>query len=139
MGEKVTWKVIGGHTISFGDVPSYDAQFRMAEDGTVSLNPSHYEPQGGWPGMPEHEDEGDEGPPGEEGSSEGGPPSEEDDGPPPEVSLDAGTWDGDGFVSSGVVFGEGSPLLYSVTFSKAGTYDYACLIHPRMVGKVTVR
>ena len=86
--------------------------------------------------MPPHEEE-DEGPP-EGGTGEEGPP-EEDEGPPPEVSLDAGTWDGEGFVSSGVVFGEGSPLLYSVTFSRAGTYDYACLIHPRMVGKVTVR
>jgi amicyanin len=37
-----------------------------------------------------------------------------------------------------------SPLLkdgdtYSVTFTKAGTFDYICAIHPRMTGKVIVR
>ena len=28
---------------------------------------------------------------------------------------------------------------YSVTFTKAGTYPYACLIHPGMIGKVVVK
>jgi plastocyanin len=27
---------------------------------------------------------------------------------------------------------------FSFTFSKAGTYDYVCLIHPNMVGQVVV-
>jgi plastocyanin len=28
---------------------------------------------------------------------------------------------------------------YSYTFSKAGTYDYYCSIHPKMVGKIVVQ
>src|SRR5437870_13655765 len=31
-----------------------------------------------------------------------------------------------------------SGQTYAFTFSKSGTYDYVCLIHPHMVGKVVV-
>jgi len=30
-------------------------------------------------------------------------------------------------------------VTYSVTFTKAGTYKYACLVHPQMVGEVDVQ
>ena len=33
--------------------------------------------------------------------------------------------------------GEGF-FAYKLTFTKAGTYNYACLIHPAMEGTVTV-
>jgi plastocyanin len=59
--------------------------------------------------------------------------SEEDE--PPIQHVDAGRWNGRGFLSSGVQSG-GS---YTVTFTTPGTYPYACLIHPRMVGEVVVR
>lgn len=66
-----------------------------------------------------------------------GPPGEgaEGEGPPPPVDVDAGAWDGDGFLSSGVQYGG----TYTVTFTRPGIYPYACLIHPRMVGEVVVR
>jgi plastocyanin len=28
---------------------------------------------------------------------------------------------------------------YSYTFEKAGTFDYACLVHPQMKGTIVVR
>jgi plastocyanin len=58
------------------------------------------------------------------------PPGEE--GPPPPV--DAGTWNGEGFLNSGLMFGGD----FIVRFSKPGTYTYECLIHPGMAGTITV-
>ena len=39
------------------------------------------------------------------------------------------------FLSTGYPAGA---MRYSVTFTKAGTYNYLCLLHPRMVGSVVV-
>lgn len=109
VGEKVTWKIIGAdHTISF-NVPKYFPIIRFAKDGTISINPRIERPQGGSPPIPKQE---------------------EGDGP---TKLDGGTFDGKGFYSSGLLGGE-----YSLTFSKPGTYAYACLLHPPMVGTVVV-
>ena len=54
--------------------------------------------------------------------------------------MDAGTWDGTGFLSSGIIVSfPPAPLYqYKVTFSKAGTYKYVCLIHTDMQGTVKV-
>lgn len=51
-----------------------------------------------------------------------------------------GTNHGDGFLNTGVLGGRGGGLAQgkSVTFTKAGTYDFLCLIHPDMQGKVVV-
>jgi plastocyanin len=117
VGEPVTWKVMGAdHTISF-DVPEYFPIVEFRKDGEVRLNPKLEPPAGGSPDLPKRE----EGPPGE--------------GPP--VEIDAGTYDGTGFWSSGMIGGE--PFAeYTLRFSKPGTYRYACLIHPPMVGTVVV-
>jgi plastocyanin len=76
---------------------------------------------------------------GEEAPGEAGDPAEpaaeEEGGPPEGQPIDAGRWDGEGFLSSGVQFG----TTFSVTFTRPGVYPYACLIHPRMVGEVVVR
>jgi plastocyanin len=54
------------------------------------------------------------------------------------VNLDAGEFNGSaGLKSSGIGFNTGD--TYSVTFTKTGTYPYACLIHPGMIGKVVVK
>lgn len=120
VGEPVTWQFVGAHTVSF-DVPEYFAQMIVDEDGDVMINPDAIQPVNS-PGAPEEED-GEEPPPGEEG-------------PPPEpVVVDAGEWDGSGFISSGVFYDDG----YRLTFTEPGTYPYACLIHPQMVGEVVVR
>jgi plastocyanin len=114
-GEKITWNVLGKHTITFG-VPEYLPIITFARDGTVRLNPKVEEPAGGAPTMLERERESDD---------------------PEPVVFDAGTYDGEGFWSSGTAGAE--PWLeYSMRISEPGTYRYACLIHPPMVGTVVV-
>jgi plastocyanin len=111
VGEKVTWKMMGAdHTISF-DVPRYFPVMRFAKDGRISLNPKLDTPAGGSPKLPKDW----------EGI----------------LKIDGGTYDGSGFFSSGLMSSE--PYAeYSLRFSKPGTYKYACLLHPPMVGTVTV-
>ena len=53
------------------------------------------------------------------------------------MSVDAGTFDGSGgFKSNGTGWARGDK--YSVTFTKKGTYPYACIVHPGMIGRVVV-
>ncbi len=63
----------------------------------------------------------------------------------PKVAFPSGgaTYDGSGFVNSGLLFlrvppGSQKPPTYSLTFTKPGTYEYDCLLHPGMDGTVTV-
>ena len=112
VGRKVTWKMMGwDHSISF-DVPKYFPIVRWAKNGNVSLNPQLDKPAGGSPEIPEPK----------EGEI---------------LRVDGGTYDGSGFFSSSVFSAE--PYAeYSLRFSKPGTYKYACLLHPPMVGTVVV-
>jgi plastocyanin len=113
VGEPLTWTFVGGHTVSF-DVPEYFAQITVAEDGTVTFYRDAYVPVNS-PGQPLQPPEGD-------GSA----------GP---VVVDAGEWDGESFISSGVFYEH----AYRLTFTRRGIYPYACMIHPQMVGEVVVR
>lgn len=115
VGEKVTWTFVGGHTLSF-NVPEYFPIFTVADDGTTTFNPQAEDPVG-WPGPPERD--------------------EESDGPPMPAKIDAGEWDGTGFRSTGLDFSDQD--TFSVTFTRPGTYAYACLIHPKMVGTLVVQ
>jgi plastocyanin len=56
----------------------------------------------------------------------------------PSVPAPAGgnTYDGSTYTSSGFMLGG---KTYTLTFTKAGTYTYYCLIHGEMVGKVVVQ
>ncbi len=49
------------------------------------------------------------------------------------------TYDGTGIVSSGIIPPVPGHNTYTLTFTKAGTFGYACLIHPGMVGTVIVQ
>jgi plastocyanin len=50
-----------------------------------------------------------------------------------------GPYDGSSFVNTGLQpLGPTAPEPFELTFSKAGTYSYHCVIHPQMVGEVTV-
>ncbi len=50
-----------------------------------------------------------------------------------------GAYDGTSFVNSGLQpAGTGAPVPFTMTFSKAGKYQYFCVIHPNMVGQVDV-
>ena len=112
VGEPITWKVMGSdHTISF-DVPAYLPIIQFGKD-SVKLNPKVGATLGGAPEIP---DEGDEGQP---------------------RVIDGGSYDGSGFWSSGSI--EGDPYReYTLRITKPGTYPYACLVHPKMIGKVVV-
>jgi plastocyanin len=116
----VKWTFIGDHTISF-NVPPYLPIFIFDKNGKFKFNPALDKPKV-WPGAPERPEF--EGPP--------------QDAPPQEpANIDAGEWDGSGGLhSTGLGFSDGD--TYTVTFTKAGTYPYACLIHPGMIGKVVV-
>jgi plastocyanin len=116
VGEPVTWTFDGSaHTVSF-KVPKYFPLFEVRKDGTVYRNPEAYEPVG--VEVPERE--------GDPFSDEGSP-----------VEVDGGRWDGrGGFKSSGSLFPGDK---FTITFTRPGTYPYACVLHPQMVGTVEVR
>lgn len=118
VGEKVSWTFVGNHSISF-NVPAFTPIFTKEDDGTIVATKDLTAPAGGWPGAP----------PGHRSY-----PAVTDQ----RIALDAGSFDGSGGLkSSGVGFNTGD--TYAVTFSKKGTYPYACLIHPGMIGKVVVK
>jgi plastocyanin len=50
-------------------------------------------------------------------------------------TVPPGPWDGTTFLNSGDL-GRGQP--FPVTFARVGRYDYLCLIHPAMTGRVEV-
>lgn len=108
-GERVTWTMIGRHTISF-NVPRYVPIFSVSTRGVVRLNRQVHEPIG-WPGRPA-------------------------DAPPGTADVDAGEWNGKGFRSSGLAWTTGD--RFSVTVTEPGSYTMACLVHPTMVGKLVV-
>jgi plastocyanin len=121
--EPITWKMMGSdHTISF-DVPKYFPIMEVLDDGTVRINPK-LQPAAGdaVPFEPPDDEEGGGGP---------------DDGGGGIVRHDGGTFDGDGFWSSGLI-GAQPYLEYTMRISKPGTYAYACLLHPPMVGQIKV-
>jgi len=117
VGEKVTWAFVGTHTVSF-DVPRYFPLLTVAKNGTVQED-KRASTGGAGPHFAEQypESAGDT------------------------YILDGGTWNGTGFHSSGLSpdTGDNQVAAYSLTFAKAGTYQYACLIHPKMVGTVVVK
>lgn len=112
VGDPVTWTLVGPHTVSFG-VPRYVPIYTVGSDGTVRRNPKVDRAAGGSPPAPAV-------------GFESGP-----------LRIDGGTWDGSRFISSGLL-GSEPFALYTLRFSKPGTYRYACLVHPPMVGRVVV-
>jgi plastocyanin len=115
LGDPVTWTIDGiDHTISF-NVPKYFPIFTIRRTGEVTWEPDSFEPVG-W--------EVDAAPLADE--------SKED----VNRDVDVGSWDGEGgFHSSGAL---AAGDTFTVAFSKAGTYPYACVLHPQMVGVVEV-
>ena len=116
VGGTVTWN-LSFHTVSFNAPEDARPAFVKAANGTVSFNRKAIEPANS-PKPPE--------------PAQGSP-----NGPPPPVTFDGGTWDGTGFHSSGSANALGD-FFYKLTFTKAGTYKYECLIHPDMLGTVKV-
>ncbi len=121
VGDKVTFLILGPHTVTFGSDESLRTFISKSPDGSVHVNPASGAPAGG---------------PGQTPPDPNAPPPA-DNAPP--VNIDAGSYDGSGLLSSGVVVSFPPSLYtYTVTFTKAGSYSYVCLIHPDMKGTVNV-
>jgi plastocyanin len=117
VGDSVTWTIVGPHTVTFGGDESLRTAIAKAPDGSVHVNADAFAPAGG-AGQPE------------------GPPPEK---PGPPIAIDGGSYDGAGVHSSGLVLSFPPQLYtYALKFTKAGTYDYFCAIHPDMKGVVNV-
>jgi plastocyanin len=119
VGSTISWIVIGPHTISF-NAPT-DAQ-GVHQPGTNQINEKAITPVGG-AGQ----------------TSFPNPPS--GNGPPPGPAyINGGSFDGNGFHSSGVIISFPPALNgYKVTFTAKGTFPYKCLIHDGMKGVVTIQ
>ncbi|MEY2432594.1 MAG: hypothetical protein QOC92_2319 [Acidimicrobiaceae bacterium] len=124
VGGSVTWN-LSFHTVSFNAPEDARPDITQDADGTWHFNAKSFTAAGFTPPPP---------PAGDGGN--GGPPAS-DAPPPPPTNVDGGTFDGSGFYNSGSFESEGD-LLFKLTFSKAGTFNYICLIHPDMKGTVKV-
>jgi plastocyanin len=112
VNEPITWTMLGSdHTISF-DVPKYFPIVEFDTPKGVRMNPRLKRAAGGAAEPPEQEGMG-------------------------VFEVDGGTYDGTGFWSSGLI-GADPYAKYTLRISKPGTYAYACLIHPPMIGQVVV-
>ena len=127
VGGSVTWFIIGPHSITFNSDKTNNDIRSVAADGSVHLNAKAIAP-GNAPGEP---------PP----SSSSGSQNSSSNGPPSFKVVANKTWDGSGFLNTGVfVNSMGPPLIegYTITFTKAGTYKYLCTVHDDMKGEVDV-
>jgi len=126
VGGSVTWYLIGVHTITFNSNKSDNDIRSVAPDGTVHLNPKAV--------APAHS-------PGEPQSSGNGPGGGPSNGPPKFKVVASTSWNGVGFLNSGVFANSNPPSNiegYKITFTKAGKYKYICTIHDDMKGEIDV-
>lgn len=117
VGEPLTWTVDGApHTVSF-NVPKYFPSLDVS-GGRIVWDPRSFRSVGWTFPEPVHRDQPDESALGADGQD-----------------VDAGGWDGRAFHSSGVLEPGDT---FTLTFTRAGTYPFACLLHPQMVGVVEI-
>lgn len=115
--EEVTWTFVDrAHSIAF-NVPKYFPVFGVADDGTVTIDERAFRAIE-FPAPP---------------AERARPP-----GSRAPVDLDGGRFDGSGGLHSSGMFHVAGDTL-TVRFSRPGTYLFACLVHPPMVGEVVVR
>jgi len=120
-GGTVSWNVFLFHTITLEPSQSALAVLIKDSDGSVKLNQKAGMPAGGAPKLPD--------------VPQGPPPA----GPPPPGPVINATYDGSGFFNSGILASTPPSFwTYKIKFTKAGTYNLQCLIHPDMKGKVKV-
>ncbi len=122
VGGSVTWYILGPHSITFNSDKSNNDIRSVAPDGSVHINPKAIAPVNA-PGEP---------PPSQNSSSSGSVKFK---------VVASKTWDGTGFLNTGVFVNSfGPPLIegYTITFTKAGKYKYICTVHDNMKGEVDV-
>lgn len=119
VGGTMSWNVFFFHTIVSGASEEDITLFVKGPDGAPAFNPK-VAPSNA-PALPV--------------AVQVFPPP--DDGKP--VTIDAGKWNGQGLFASGLI-GSVPPVLatYKLTFTKAGTYEFRCQVHPDMKATVTV-
>lgn len=121
VGQSVTWTIVGPHTITFGATEALRTDIVRAPDGAVHLNEEAFKPVGG------------------AGQPQGPPPSAPPDPKAPPTPINGGSYNGTGLHNSGLVLAFPPNLFtYSVKFTKAGSFTYACMVHPDMKGTVNV-
>jgi plastocyanin len=117
-GESVVWQLYGTHSISFD--PSRDAQ-----QGVVTEDD-----EGAHINLDAWRSVGSRAPP---AAAVAYPPAAA------RVAVKGGAWSGEGAFSSGIIrASQPTVLTYELSFTKAGTYRYQCLVHKRMRGRVIV-
>lgn len=117
-GSTISWIVLGPHTVSF-NAPT-DAQ-GIHTPGSNQINEKAVTAVGG-PGQTSY-------------------PNVPPNGPPPAPTvINGGSFDGNGFHSSGIIFSFPPALLeYQLKFTTKGTFSYQCLVHNGMKGTVTIQ
>jgi plastocyanin len=142
VGQKVTWTILGPHTITFNppaDIATQGAFISAAPDGSLHLNAKYFAPVGG-PGQPAPSPAASPSASPSAGASPAASASAPA-GPPVPKEVNGGKLDGSTFHNSGffLSFPEpGSFFSYSLTFTKPGSFSYLCLVHPGMAGTVKV-
>ncbi|HVE91421.1 MAG TPA: hypothetical protein VNE62_03830 [Actinomycetota bacterium] len=133
-GQKVTWTIIGPHTITFNS--KFKGFFLdKGDDGGFHVEAAQFAPAAG-PGQPREVQAAQAG---DHGQHDMPTPPGGSEQLPPAKNVDAGAFDGEETKSSGLFLSFPPNIFsYSVTFTKAGTYNYICLIHPAMTGTVKV-
>jgi plastocyanin len=121
VGGSVTWRNFYFHNLAFGALDSDVGVLQKAADGSIHLSPKAGAPAGF-----------------------SVPPQAGINIPPPDTvqpfTVDLGSWDGTGFRNTGIVQSLPPQDIVSLklTFTRAGTFPYRCLIHPDMKGEVKV-
>lgn len=121
VGGTVTWRNFYFHNIAFGALDSDVGVLQKAADGSIHLSPKAGAPAGFVV-----------------------PPQAGINIPPPDgaqpFTVDLGNWDGTGFRNTGIVQSLPPQDIVSLklSFTRAGTFPYRCLIHPDMKGEVKV-
>lgn len=112
VGAKVKFVPVGAHTIAFNSPQDAVELLVKGPDGAWHLNEKAVAPAQSPPTVPAET----------------------------AVATDAGTWNGTGYLNSGLLLGFGPPgsTTWTVAFGKAGTYTYRCAVHPDMEGTITV-
>jgi len=117
VGESVTWTVTTAHTIAFNAPEDARPLYLPDPQNGAVANRKGADPVGG-PGQPVPD------------------PAAPATGTP--VLVDGGSFDGQGFRSSGLLVSVGDPVEYRLTFTTPGTYRYRCNFHLDMEGTVKV-
>ena len=121
VGGSVTWWIIGIHSVTFNSTKGVNNDIRsVAPDGSVHINVKAVVPAGG-PGEPSKPPKGGK-------------------GPISFVTVASKSWNGQGFLNSGVFGNSFPPVIegYKLTFTRKGTYNYLCTVHDGMKGTIVV-